>query len=91
LFDQVLEIERRVLPPDQPETAGTLYDLACLLARTGHGEEAISLLHEALDHGLPQHTASGIETDPFFSSLHRDRRFQALVASVRTSALHKRN
>lgn len=83
LFDQVLEIERRVLPPDQPETAGTEYDLATLLARTGHGDEAISLLGHAVDHGLPPHAASGIEKDAFFTSLHQDPRFAALVAHVR--------
>ena len=83
LFDQVLEIERRVLAPDQPERAGTEYDLAALLARTGHGEEAISLLGHAVDNGLPPHTAAGIEKDAFFSSLHRDPRFAALVAHTR--------
>ena len=82
-FDQVLEIERRVLPPDQPETAGTEYDLATLLARTGHGEEAISLLGHAVDHGLPPHAAAGIENDSFFTSLHQDPRFAALVARTR--------
>lgn len=88
LFDQVLEIEHRVLPPNQPETAGTEYDLACLLAKTGHPEEAISLLRQALDHGLPQETALGIQTDPFFNSLHHNQRFVALAAHLRTASLH---
>jgi tetratricopeptide (TPR) repeat protein len=83
LFDQVLEIERRVLSPDQPERAGTEYDLAALLARTGHGEEAISLLGHAVDHGLPPQTAAGIENDAFFNSLHQDPRFADLVAHAR--------
>lgn len=85
LFDQLLEIEERVLAADQPERAGTEYDLAALLARTGHGRQALSLLRHAVDHGLPPHTASGIENDAFFSSLHQDPRFAALVAYVKKS------
>jgi eukaryotic-like serine/threonine-protein kinase len=80
LFDQVLDIEQRVLAPDQPERAGTEYDLASLLAGTGHSAQALSLLRHAVDHGLPPRTASGIETDSYFSSLHGDPRFTALIA-----------
>lgn len=83
LFDEVLDIEQRVLAPDQPERAGTEYDFATLLARTGHGAQALSLLGHAVDHGLPPQTASGIENDSYFNSLHGDARFTALVAHAR--------
>ena len=83
LFDEVLGIEERVLAPDQPERAGTEYDFATVLASTGHGSQALSLLRHAVDHGLPPQTASGIENDSFFNSLHGDARFTALVAHAR--------
>ena len=83
LFDDVLDIEQRVLAPDQPERAGTEYDFATLLARTGHGSQALSLLRHAVDHGLPPQSASGIENDSYFNSLHGDPRFIALVAQAR--------
>jgi serine/threonine protein kinase len=83
LFDEVLDIEQRVLAPDQPERAGTEYDFATVLARTGHGAQALSLLRHAVDHGLPPQTASGIENDSYFNSLHGDARFTALVAHAR--------
>lgn len=83
LFDQVMEIQKRLLAPDQPERAGTEYDLATLLARTGHAGQALSLLRHAVDHGLPPHTALGIEKDSYFNSLHADPRFTALVAHAR--------
>ena len=44
LLLQVLDTERRVLGPNQPETAVTKYDLATLLARDGRTAEALSLL-----------------------------------------------
>jgi eukaryotic-like serine/threonine-protein kinase len=86
LFDDVLDIEQRVLSPDQPERAGTEYDYATLLARTGHRAQALSLLSHAVDHGLPPQTASGIENDSYFNSLHGDPRFTALVAHTRKSS-----
>ena len=52
-FHQALEIEGRVLGPNQPETAATKYDLATLLAHKGQAEAALSLLRQAVDHGLP--------------------------------------
>jgi hypothetical protein len=86
LFDDVLDIEQRVLAPDQPERAGTEYDFATLLARTGHGAQALSLLRHAVDHGLPPQTASGIENESYFNSLHGDPRFTALVAHARKAS-----
>jgi hypothetical protein len=47
---------------------------------------ALSLLGQAVDHGLPPRVELGIETDPMFNSLHSDRRFAALVAHAKKLA-----
>jgi non-specific serine/threonine protein kinase/serine/threonine-protein kinase len=75
-----LEMERRVLGPDHPNTAASTYSLACLEALQGKRAQALILLREALDHGLPSWTAKDIATDTDLKSLHGDPRFAALVA-----------
>ncbi len=88
-----IDIERRVLGPDHPNTALSTYSLACIEARLGHGEEALSLIRASLDHGLPLWTAKTISTEPDFESLHSDPRFEALVAHAKelTAATPKSN
>lgn len=90
LFRHVLQRELDLLPPDQPEIAITRYNLACLAARTGQTEEAISLLQQAIDHLLPQ-VASGLEKDPDLKALHRDPRFASLVARSKERAAKESN
>lgn len=80
MFRQVLELERRLLGPDQPETAVTVYNLATVVGKRGRPDEAFSLLHEAIDHGLPRRVAQGISEDNDLSELHSDPRFSQLVA-----------
>ena len=41
---QLLALERRVLGPNQPEIAVTVYELATVAAKRGRAEEALSLL-----------------------------------------------
>lgn len=72
LLSQALELEGHVLGPDQPETAATKYDLATVAAQDGQVEQALSLLRQAVDHGLPPLNASHIENDPLLTSLHKD-------------------
>jgi eukaryotic-like serine/threonine-protein kinase len=89
---ELLELEQRVLGPNQPETAITIYNLADLAAQRGHADEALSLLGQALDHGLHARGALKIEKDPYFNSLHGDPRFAALVAHAKAlAAAHKGN
>jgi len=90
-YRQLLVIERRVLGPDQPETAVTLYGLAIIVAKHGHSEEALSLLREAVDHGLPRSMASVMGEDTDLNPLHGNPQFAALVAHAkeRTSAPSK--
>ena len=81
-----LEIEGRIFGPDQPESAATRYDLATVLARDGHKDEAIPLLHQAVDHGLPPRLDLEIEKDPLFNSLHGDPRFKEIVSDAKRRA-----
>ncbi len=59
-FDRSLEIRRRVFPPDSLEIADSLQNISTLKGMTGHPEESIPLMTEAL---LIQRLALG-EDDP---------------------------
>jgi eukaryotic-like serine/threonine-protein kinase len=83
---EVRDIQRRTLGPDHPDTALSTYNLACVAAHRGDSAGAMSLLSEALDHGLRQADADAIASDPDLQSLHSDPHFAALVASVHQRA-----
>jgi hypothetical protein len=59
-----------------------VYNLACYAARQGRGDEALSLLRDAVEHG----DGLDIPTDPDLKSLHGDPRFDKLVAKVKEHA-----
>ena len=80
IYAETLVVIRRVYGPDHPTTAGSIYNIACLEAVQGHHDKALSLLNDALDHGLNANVASGIESDEDLQSLHGNPRFAALVA-----------
>ena len=82
-FRNALDIETRIFGPEQAETAETKYDLASLLARKGHIEEALSLLNQAVGHGLPPLVALRMDRDPFLIPLHGNPRFAELVARIK--------
>jgi eukaryotic-like serine/threonine-protein kinase len=86
LQGEVIETQRRIHGPSDPATAGSVYDLACLEAIAGRSDEAFKLLREAIDHGLPPKTALAIDKDPDLESLHRDPRFQTIVAYAKERA-----
>ncbi|HEX6803462.1 MAG TPA: tetratricopeptide repeat protein [Terriglobales bacterium] len=86
LFEEALGIEVRVFAPDQPELAGTRYDFACLLAHNDRADEALALLQQAVDHGLPPRDDLGIADEPYFRSLRDDPRFTALVEHAKQRA-----
>jgi non-specific serine/threonine protein kinase/serine/threonine-protein kinase len=65
------------------DTAETTYSLACIEARMGHRTQALTLLGEAIDHGLPPRYDNSLETDGDLSSLHGDPRFAALIAHAK--------
>jgi tetratricopeptide (TPR) repeat protein len=83
LAEQTLAISRRVNEGrDNPRTADFIYNVACLAALQGNSERALSLLHEALYHGLSANTARRMESDPDLKSLHGNRRLRAIVAEA---------
>jgi eukaryotic-like serine/threonine-protein kinase len=86
LESKTLEIHRRTLGPEHPNTALDKDSLACIFALAGRRDEAISLMREAVDHGLPPYADLWIEQDPDLKSLHGDPRFDALVAHAKGRA-----
>jgi len=83
---EILDIDRRVFGPEHPETAGAGYNVACILALKGDRDGALSVLREAVDHGLQPALDLSIEKDPDLGSLRRDPRFAALVAHAKERA-----
>jgi hypothetical protein len=65
---------------------GPLRHLAVIEEHEGKRDEALKLLREAIEHGLPPEEALDIETDPDLKTLHNDPRFAALVADVKKRA-----
>jgi len=49
---ETLEIRRRVHGPEYPDTAWCVYSLGSIAALRGDRTEALSLLRQAVDHGL---------------------------------------
>ena len=86
MFLDLLDLERRVIGPDSPEAAVTAYNLGTLNLKQGNVDEALSLLRQAVDHGLPPRVALGLGQDPDLKSLHDDPRFTELVAHAREVA-----
>ena len=65
-------------------TASTQYNLACNPALSGRRDEAIAVLRDALDHGLPAYTAAGMSQYNDLKSLRGDPRSAAPVAEVKS-------
>jgi serine/threonine protein kinase/tetratricopeptide (TPR) repeat protein len=84
-------VQQRVFGPEHAYTAGSTYNLACLAAVQGHRDEALSLLNQAVGHGLAPSTALAIENDEDLKSLYGDPRFVALVARAKKTDAAKSN
>ena len=67
LFTQTFEIQKRVLGPENPLTAVTVYNLGGVAARQGDKDKAIALLSQSVDHGLLPWVDLEIEKDPISS------------------------
>jgi serine/threonine-protein kinase len=87
LDEETLVVIRRVFGPNHPTTAGSIYNIACLEAVQGHHDRALSLLNDALDHGLNANVAMGIESDEDLQSLHGNPRFADLVARAKKNVV----
>ena len=81
-----LEINRRVHGPEDPTTAVATYNLACSIARQNRRDEALSLLQQAMEHGLPADVGSKMDKDTDLKSLYGDPRFEALVTAAKQHA-----
>ena len=83
---ETLNAQRRVLGVDDPSTAISIYNLAALRALQGYKEEALSLLRDAVDHGLPPFLDLEIENDPDFKSIRINPCFATLVGDAKERA-----
>lgn len=80
------DIQRRVMGPEHPETAISTYNLGCIALHKGKRVEALRLLREAIDHGLPAKLAVEMDKDSDLALLHGDPGFDALVAHAKDRA-----
>jgi len=69
------------------------YNLGGIALHKGKRAQALSLLREAVDHGLAPNIALHMEKDPDLQTLHGDPRFTVLVAHAkeRAAAAQKAN
>lgn len=86
LYREIHTIQQRIWGPDHPYTASSTYNLACLAAVQGNREQALSLLGEALAHGLAPNVAIAMADDEDLKSLNSDPRFAVLIARGKKSA-----
>jgi hypothetical protein len=80
LLRQDYATQVRVLGLNNPSTAITTYNLATVELRKGDRVEALRLLRDAVDHGLPPWAIKAMATDSDLKALHGDPRFTALQA-----------
>ena len=86
---QVLELQRRVLGPEQPETAVTVYNLGVWPQRVAGPMRRFLFCGVRRPRTLPLF-AVRMGEDPDLNSLHGDPRFAALVALPRSALLRKK-
>jgi eukaryotic-like serine/threonine-protein kinase len=93
LYRNTRAIQQRVGGPEDASGAVSTYNLACLAAVQGQSHRALSLLAEALAHGLDPPTELAMENDDDLKSLRGTPRFAALVAQAKKHAAeaHKTN
>ena len=84
LFAQARTIQLHVLGPDNPSAAETTESLAALKLREGHRDDALHLLRDAVDHGLPGWAIKRMATNPDLKALQNDPRFTQLLAYAQT-------
>jgi tetratricopeptide (TPR) repeat protein len=85
LARDAINISLRVFGPENPLTASSVYNLGGIEARKGNQAEALPLLRQALDHGLPSRDGLAMESNPDLESLHNDSRFITLVAYAKNA------
>jgi serine/threonine-protein kinase len=83
---QIQARQARVFGPQDPHAAYATYFLACLIAHQGRKSEALSLLKEAVDHGLDAKTELAMADEDELKGLHGDPRFTALLRHAKEQA-----
>ena len=83
---QIQTRQARVFGPEDPHTAYATYFLACMVALQGRKSEVLSLLKEAVDHGLDAKTDLAMADEDELKGLHGDPRFAALVRHAKEKA-----
>jgi len=86
LLGEARDAQRRVLGPEHPDTASSTYILSRILALKGQTDQALSLLREAVEHGLSPSEDLDIEKSGDLKSLHGDPRFDVIVAEAKKRA-----
>lgn len=86
LYEEMRAIQQRVLGAEDISTARSTYNLACLAALQGHSQRALSLLGEAIGHGLETRIELAIENDDDLKSLRGTPRFKSLIAQAKKNA-----
>jgi eukaryotic-like serine/threonine-protein kinase len=81
------EQQMRVLGEDHAQTARTTYVLARINARKGRVDMAISLLKEAVEHGLTPGYLQRVEHEASFLPLKNVPGFQAILGQIRQRLL----
>ena len=81
-----MDIERSVLGTSHPDTLDSICKLARVLALTKKSDETISLLTDAVDHGLKFETLAELEKDTDLRSVRGDPRLEALLTKARNRA-----
>jgi eukaryotic-like serine/threonine-protein kinase len=85
-YSQLYDASRKALGEDNPATTLSAYNLACAVTHQGRKSEALDLLQAAVDHGLQQDAALGMDKDPDLKALQGDPRFEAIVARAKGRA-----
>jgi tetratricopeptide (TPR) repeat protein len=83
---ETLQARRRVLGAEHPDTGDAVYTLAVIEEHEGRRDEALKLLRQAIEHGLPPEEGLDMESDPDLKSLQGDPRFTALVVETKKRA-----
>jgi eukaryotic-like serine/threonine-protein kinase len=86
LLRETVDIQRRILGSGHPDTVDSTYKLARDLVLARKTEESISVLSDAVHHGVDANAVAELEKGANWKSLRRDRRFIALVRTAETAS-----
>ena len=87
LENAIAETRLRALAPNHRLSAIATYDYAVANAIAGKKERALSLLKDAIEHGLSHGDTLAMATDPDLESLHADARFAVLINKARARSI----